>query len=319
MLLNTRQVVYWLSRDQYKQQRLSRPQHRSKSKSKFVLLFYCTNRKTAAPRSAPPFNFSLFISYFPCDSVASKLHVQIFKQWRKKEKSPFLFIGPGLPVSLSPNGPSAAEVCGNNHPPTVCSLAASPALSAWVFSCSSVLTTTWGNALYPRWECDSVKRRAGGESGTGATDRKGRSREPPLSTHRFTTKVDTARFGLHFFCNVFDRQWSFWRLIIIQISSFLGANNFNVAVFIPQNNIDSLFVLRIVSLKTFFLHQRAPAQMLLEFVPLSDFTGFKFWFWDVCDVCRVIAGRQAKRLKQNFECRSLNFPVVSQQQYIRRP
>lgn len=140
MLLNTRQVVYWLSRDQYKQQRLSRPQHRSKSKSKFVLLFYCTNRKTAfinrktaAPRSAPPFNFSLFISYFPCDSVASKLHVQIFKQWRKKEKSPFLFTGPGLPVSLSPNGPSAAEVCGNNHPPTVCSLAASPALCMGLF------------------------------------------------------------------------------------------------------------------------------------------------------------------------------------------
>lgn len=69
--------------------------------------------------------FPLHFLFFASDFVASKLHVQILEN---------LCCFSSLPVSLSlPLGPPAAEVCGNNHPPTVCSLAARPALCMGLF------------------------------------------------------------------------------------------------------------------------------------------------------------------------------------------
>lgn len=132
MLLNTRQVVYWLSRDQYKQQRLSRPQHRSESKSKFVLLFLLHRKKIC---SAPPFNFSLFISCFSLRfrSVLLNYTFKSLSSAEKKKKVPVPIRWSWPPCVSFPDGPSAAEVCGNNHPPTVCSLAASPALCMGLF------------------------------------------------------------------------------------------------------------------------------------------------------------------------------------------
>lgn len=92
-------------------------------------MFLISQRKrTTAPPQAS-LNLSLCFLCFPSDFLVSIWNVL----WPKeKATSLLLFSVPCLLVSF-PFGPPAAEVCGNNHPPTVCSLAASPALCMGLF------------------------------------------------------------------------------------------------------------------------------------------------------------------------------------------
>lgn len=71
-----------------------------------------------------PFSRSLYVPAFP--AILLPLNY-MFKSWRNDKKAySFLLFNVSLLCVSFPFGPPAAEVCGNNHPPTVCSLAASP-------------------------------------------------------------------------------------------------------------------------------------------------------------------------------------------------
>lgn len=92
-----------------------------------------------------------------------------------------------------PSGPPAAEVCGNNHPPTVCSLAASPVPCMGLFmflSTNNNLKELSGSSLGMQ-RCETASR---SWMLTVLTDRTDRPGKPTLSdnwfkTYKFTTNV----------------------------------------------------------------------------------------------------------------------------------
>lgn len=95
-------------------------------------MFLISQRKEQQPPRQASLNLSLCFLCFPSDYLVSILNVLIQRNDQKEATSLLLFNVPCLLVSF-PFGPPAAEVCGNNHPPTVCSLAASPALCMGLF------------------------------------------------------------------------------------------------------------------------------------------------------------------------------------------
>lgn len=126
---NMKQVLYRL-RDQYNQQCLSTDKKLKAS------LFFPTDKNLSLPfiaqeeKTTAPCRLLSTFSFF----VFTVILNYMFKSWSndRKAQSLLLFIVPCFCVSF-PFGPPAAEVCGNNHPPTVCSLAASPALCMGLF------------------------------------------------------------------------------------------------------------------------------------------------------------------------------------------